>query len=62
MDERDKALYAQHDSGVKDLERWVLSRDKAAYAQHDQRIGETVDAQHGRGLAEVGGSAGRMSR
>ena len=38
----DKALYAQHDcsndTGVKDLERWVLSRDKAAYAQHDQRI------------------------
>ena len=38
MDERDKALYAQHDSGVKDLERWVLKRDKTAYAQHDQRI------------------------
>ena len=35
---RDKALYAQHDAGAKDLERWVLKRDKTAYAQHDHRI------------------------
>ena len=35
---RDKGLYAQHDTGVKMLERWVFKRDKTAYAQHDQRI------------------------
>ena len=39
---RDKALYAQHDVGVKDSWRRLLNithRDKTAYAQHDQRIG-----------------------
>ena len=39
---RDKALYAQHGTGVRDVERRLLNithRDKTAYAQHDQRIG-----------------------
>ena len=39
---RDKALYAQHDAGLKDSWRRLLNithRDKTAYAQHDQRIG-----------------------
>ena len=34
----DKALYAQPNEGVKELEHWVLQREKTAYAQHDQRI------------------------
>ena len=65
---RDKALYAQPDAGAKDLERWVFKRDKTAYAQHDQRSrilqstarDESAYAQHGRGVVEVGGSAGLM--
>ena len=65
---RDKTLYAQPDAGAKDLERWVLKRDKTAYAQHDQRFrilqstarDESAYAQHGRGVVEVGGSAGLM--
>ena len=39
---RDKALYAQHDAGLKDLWRRLLNithRDMTAYALHDQRIG-----------------------
>ena len=35
---RDKALYAQHDAGLEDLERRILKRDKTAYAEHDQSI------------------------
>ena len=37
-----KALFAQHDAGLKDSLRRLLNithRDKTAYAQHDQRIG-----------------------
>ena len=36
-----KALFAQHDAGLKDSWRRLLNithRDKTAYAQHDQRI------------------------
>ena len=67
---RDKALYAQHDAGVKDLERRLLNithRDKTAYAQHGQPAhlrlqsparDETVYAHHGREVAGLGGSAG----
>ena len=59
---RDKALYAQHDAGLKDSWRRLLNithRDKTAYAQHDQpahwslqstALDKTVYAQHGRGL------------
>ena len=39
---RDKALYAQHDAGVRDVERRLLNithRVMTAYAQRDQRIG-----------------------
>ena len=61
---RDKALYAQHDAGAKDLERWVLKRDKTAFAlcmtsalEFCSRPHESAYAQHGRGVAEVGGSA-----
>ena len=66
---RDKALYAQHGAGVKELERRLLNIThsvKTAHAQHDQPAhlrlqsperDETVYSQHGRGVAEVGGSA-----
>jgi hypothetical protein len=39
---RDKALYAQHDAGLKDLWRRLLNithRVMTAYAQRDQHIG-----------------------